>query len=174
MDVMKLRCTLDRERRRTRLTLSILAVILVISLLPPYAAADRYSGPRHWEVHAAIMGLAGLLFVLTPATSLLRLLKVEWRPKAHMVIGGLAVGLAITGTAFGFWMLEWAGRSHIMTHSVAGYVGLAFLLAPLASGIVLAQSKRDESVIRWVHIILGIASIVAMVIAGILGAHLAQ
>jgi hypothetical protein len=168
----------DRKRRRTHLVLGSIVAILALSLLAPYAAADveedRYSGPRYWEFHAAIMGVAGLLFVLALTTSLLRLLSVEWRVKAHIVIGSLAIGLAMAGIAFSVWLVERRGHTHFsLTHSVAGGVTLVILLVLLASGILLARSKEERSGIPWLHVILSIGAIVAVVIAGATGANLA-
>jgi hypothetical protein len=168
----------DRRRRRTQLVLGAIVAILALSLLAPYAAADgeedRYSTPRYWQVHAAIMGVAGLLFVLAPTTSLLRLLNVEWRVKAHIVIGSMAIGLAMAGIAFGVWMVERRGHSHFsLTHSVAGGVALAILLVLLASGILLARSREERSGIPWLHVILSIGAVVATVITGATGANLA-
>ena len=171
-----MRDALDRDRMLTQLVLSAIAAILALSLLAPFAAAedDGQDNPDYWEVHAAIMGLAGLLFVLASAFSVLKFLKEKRRVQVHVAIGALAGAVAVSGIALSWWIVERAGRSHFsLTHSVVGYTTLALVLAPLVSGLILTRVKgKKRKKVLMAHIVLAVATIVAMVIAGAMGAEL--
>ena len=108
---------LESERRWIRLGPTVIAIVLALAMVAPVVTAngdgDQFNAPKYTEIHLAVMALAILLFMAALAISVLKLGKRQKRVKVHMAIGALAGALAVTGTAFAWWMVERAGSRHL-------------------------------------------------------------
>ncbi len=164
-------------------SLVLAAVLLSIALVAGGALADEDEEddlPRYWEVHAGLLSLATGLFVLAYGILVLRFIQAKvlrvqwvkglWFARAHNALGAVGAALGAAGIAVGYYMVDQAGTGHArLTHSLVGFLTLALIIAPIASGAAVGRAGGYRTQVRWWHIVLGLAGIAVMLVGAATG-----
>lgn len=154
--------------------LLVLALVGTSALAEGASIPDERENPDHWEVHAALMTVAVLLYFTSAVTVLLERLDVQWWKWVHVGTGVLATILAGAGVALGWWMVDRTTTEHFSnTHSFLVAVGLALVFAPLVTGLVAHLMRGSRMGVRWAHIILGLLGAIVMVVGIVTGLGIA-
>jgi hypothetical protein len=121
-----------------------------------------------WQPHAILMS-AGIV-LLAAGMLVARMRTKKWWLKGHKAMMLAGAALAISGLAYGIYMIQASTGAHFrVAHTFVGLAALALTIAMAALGLVIPSLARQHPSVRPIHRWLGRATILVLLVAILMG-----